>query len=135
MNPLSSGGPEVTPSLVADILPRGWLQLVHTNVKMVQKMGLRGERFRSGFAARLVPQANRGPLQIENGNGEMELRALADFALHPDAAAVALDKILDEREPESGAANFAGTSHIDAVKTFKNARLIHLRNADAGIGN
>ena len=54
----------------------------------------------------------------------MKLRALADFALHPNAAAVSLDEMFGNGQAESGAADLAGTSDIHAIETFKNARLI-----------
>src|SRR6266478_9851878 len=81
----------------------------------------------------LAPVAGGGALRIEDRNGEIELRALADFALHPNAAAVGLDEMFGNGEAESGAANLAGTSNIHAIETFENARLIGLGNADAGV--
>src|SRR5712692_693637 len=70
------------------------------------------------------PSGARGrPLRVEDRNGEVELRTLAHFALDPDAAAVSFDKMLGDGEPQPGAADFAGTRNIHAVKAFEDARL------------
>src|SRR5260370_16020072 len=83
----------------------------------------------------LAGGANDSALRVEDGNGEMELRTLTHFALDPDAAAVNFDKVLGNGEPQPGAADFAGTGHIDAVEALEDARLVRLRDADAGIRN
>src|SRR5258708_38776081 len=74
-------------------------------------------------------------LGIGERNGEMELRAQSDFALDPDASAVDLYKVLGDGQPEAGTADLTRTRGVHAIKTFKNARLIGLRDADAAIGD
>src|SRR6266478_4457361 len=81
----------------------------------------------------LAAIAGGGAFRIEDRNSEIKLRALADFALHPNAAAVGLDEMFGNGQAESGAADLAGTSDIHTIETFKNARLIGLGNTDAGV--
>src|ERR1700738_2399951 len=76
-----------------------------------------------------------GTFRIEDWNGEIKLRALADFALHPNAAAVGFDEVLGDGEAEPGTANFAGTGDVDAIEAFENPRLVSLGNADTGVRN
>src|SRR6266852_2240106 len=83
----------------------------------------------------LARSAECSALRVEDGNGEMELRTLAHFALDPDAAAVNFDKMLGDGEPQPGAADFAGTGNIDAVEALEDAWLVRPRDADAGIRN
>src|SRR4029077_11170250 len=65
----------------------------------------------------------------------MKLRALADFALHPQATAVNFDEMLGDGEPQPGAADFARARDVHTVEALKNARLVGLRDADTGVGN
>ena len=65
----------------------------------------------------------------------MEPGALTYFTFDPQATAVYLDKMFGDGQAEACAARFAGARHIDAVKALKDARLIGLRYADAGIGD
>ena len=74
-------------------------------------------------------------LRIENRHGKMELRALAHFAFHPDPSAMHLDQMLRDRQAQSGAAGFARTRRIHAIKPLENPRLIRLRNPDPGVGH
>src|SRR5216684_815060 len=83
----------------------------------------------------LARSAECSALRVEDGNGEMELRSLAHFAIDPDAAAVNFDKMFGDGEPQPGAADFAGTSHINAVEALEDARLVRLWDSDAGIRN
>src|SRR5882724_1043951 len=87
----------------------------------------------SWWGVGLAPIAGGGAVQIEDRNGEIKLRALADFAFHPDAAAVRLDEMFGDGEAESSAANFAGTGSVHAIETFENAGLVGLGDADAGV--
>src|SRR5882724_13049697 len=87
----------------------------------------------SWWGAGLAPIAGGGAVQIEDRNGEIKLRALADLAFHPDAAAVGLDEMLGDGEAEARAANFAGTGSVHTIETFENAGLVGLGNADAGV--
>ncbi len=68
-------------------------------------------------------------------NGKMELRALPNFALHPQPPAVYFHQMLGNRQTKPRASNLAGPRHVHAIKPLKNPRLIGLGNANAGIGN
>src|SRR4029077_10625082 len=72
-------------------------------------------------------------LWVEYGNGKMEFRTLAHFALDPDTPAVNFDKVFGNGEPQSGAADFAGTRHIHPIEAREDAGLVRSRDADAGI--
>src|SRR5437879_4593757 len=91
------------------------------------------------FAA-ILPSASAcgaqgGALRVENGNGEMKLRALAHFALDPDAAAMNFDEMFGDGQAQAGAADFAGTGNVNSVETLENARLIGPGDAYAGVGD
>src|SRR5580692_8654942 len=79
--------------------------------------------------------ARRRMLRIEQGHGKMELRALTHFAIYPEATTVHFDKVLCDGQTEACAAGFAGARNIHAVKALKDARLIGLRDTDAGVGH
>src|SRR6185312_786229 len=68
--------------------------------------------------------------------GEMagEGAALADDALHLELAAVPLQDVLDDGEPESGPAGGARAARIDAIEALREARNVLGRYADAGVG-
>src|SRR6266851_2867011 len=72
---------------------------------------------------------------VEDGDGEMELRAAADFAFDPDAAAMHFDDVLGDGKAQASAAELAGARGVDAIEALKDARLIGSGNADAGIGD
>src|SRR6266851_8252522 len=91
--------------------------------------------FCRGLLFKLAGRPRGRPLWVEDGNREMELRSLTHFALDQDAAAVNFDKMFGDGEPQPGAADFAGTSHINAVEALEDARLVRLWDADAGVGN
>src|SRR2546429_4894955 len=74
-------------------------------------------------------------LRLKHRDGEMELRAPAHFALDPDAPTVSLDQMLGDRKAEARAADFTGPRHVNAVETLKDARLVHLGDADPGVGD
>ena len=74
-------------------------------------------------------------LRLKHRDGEMELRTLAHFALDPDAPTVSFDEMFGDRKPEAGAADLTGPRHIDAVEAFKDARLVHLGDADSLVGD
>src|SRR2546430_186156 len=65
----------------------------------------------------------------------MEPRAMAKFALDPDASAVDFDEMLGDGEPQASAAGFAGTGHIDTIETLEDARLVGFGDANAGVGD
>src|SRR5712691_1687414 len=72
---------------------------------------------------------------VEDGDGEMELGAAADFAFDPDAAAVHFDDVLGDGEAQAGAAELAGARSVDAIEALEDARLVGGGDADAGIGD
>ena len=65
----------------------------------------------------------------------MELRTLANFALHPNASAMSFDEVLGDGKAQPGTADFAGPRNIHAVEPFKDARLVYFGNADSRVGN
>src|SRR5216684_4686003 len=72
---------------------------------------------------------------VEDGDGEMELRAAADFAFDPDAAAMHFDDVLGNGQTEARAACLAGARGVHAIEALEDARLIGGGDADAGIGD
>ncbi len=42
-------------------------------------------------------------------------------------------KMFGDGQTEAGATRFAGACHVHAVEALKDARLVGLRNADAGV--
>src|ERR1700756_2527803 len=64
----------------------------------------------------------------------MKLRAAADFAVHPDAPGMNLHDVLGDGEAQSSAAELARARSVHTEKTFKDARLIRFRDADASVG-
>ena len=82
-----------------------------------------------------LPRSADRSTPIENGNGEIKLRALPHFALDPDAATMNFDKMFGDGESQAGAADFAGTRNINAVEALEDAGLVRPRDADAGVGN
>src|SRR5215470_1558572 len=79
--------------------------------------------------------AGGGMLRLKHRDREMELGTVAHFALDPDAPTVSFDQMLGDRKPEASAADLTGARHIHAVETFKDARLVHLGDADSGVGD
>src|SRR5215467_12525256 len=74
-------------------------------------------------------------VRLEHRDGEMESGTPAHFALDPDAATVTFDEMLGDRKAEARAADFTGPRHVNAVETLKDARLVHLGDADSGVGD
>src|SRR6266849_4249419 len=72
---------------------------------------------------------------VEDGDGEVELRAAADFAFDPDAAAMHFDDVLGDGEAQAGAAELAGARSVDAIEALEDARLVGGGDANAGIGD
>src|SRR5713101_4663249 len=75
----------------------------------------------------------RGALSLKDRDCEMKLRAAADFAVNPNAAAVNFHDVLGDGKAEPSAAELAGAGRVHTVKTLENARLIRFRNADASV--
>jgi len=65
----------------------------------------------------------------------MEARAEADRAFHPDAPGMRFDDVARNRKSEAGAARFARSRGIDAVKSLEDSLQIGLGNADARVGD
>ena len=55
--------------------------------------------------------------------------------LDVDAAAVQLDQVLDDRQPEAGAAGIAGARLVHAVEPLEDARQILVGNARTFVGH
>src|SRR5260370_1640221 len=77
----------------------------------------------------------RAAAGVEDGDGEVELRAAADFAFDPDAAAMHFDDVLGDGQAEAGAAEFAGARDVDAVEALEDTRLVGGGGANAGIAD
>src|SRR6266404_673695 len=68
------------------------------------------------------------------GHGKREGRSAPHLALHPQAAAVELDELSRQRQPETGALALArGVAHL--AKLLEDRLLVLWRNADAGVGD
>src|SRR5216684_7069665 len=65
----------------------------------------------------------------------MKLRPLPHFALDPDAATMNFDEMFGDGQAQAGAADFAGTSNVNAVEALEDAGLIRPRDADASVGD
>ena len=78
-------------------------------------------------------RTRRGMLCFKKRHGKMELRSLTHFAIHPKAAAMHLDEMFGDGQTETRASGFARAGDINTVEAFKNARLVSLGDADAGI--
>src|SRR5216684_8703168 len=103
---------------------------------MLRTAGLRvGRDFRHSLAPQGLPRSADRSTPIENGNGEMKLRALPHFALDPDAATMNFDKMFGDGKSQAGAANFAGTGNVNAVEALEDAGLVRPGDADSGVGN
>src|SRR5262249_57649732 len=66
---------------------------------------------------------------------EMERRALVLTALRPDAAAVELDELLADRQPEARAAGAAGNRVIELLEWLEEPRQVVLADSDAGVSD
>src|SRR6185369_10150565 len=66
---------------------------------------------------------------------EMERRALVLTALRPDAAAVELDELLADRQPEARAPGAARDRIVELLERLEQSRQIVLANTDAGVGH
>src|SRR5262249_58083089 len=66
---------------------------------------------------------------------EMERRALVLTTLRPDAAAVELDELLADRQPETRASGAAGDRVIELLERLEEPRQVVLANSDAGVGD
>ena len=65
----------------------------------------------------------------------MNLRTRADPAGDVDLAADGLDQVLDDREPQAGAAEFAASRLVDAVEPLEDAGQVVAGDADSGVGD
>src|SRR5262245_26906867 len=65
----------------------------------------------------------------------MERRALVLTTLRPDAAAVELDELLADRQPETRASGAAGDRVIELLERLEEPRQVVLANSDAGVGD
>src|SRR5258706_5902597 len=86
-------------------------------------------------SAALAAAALLRTFRTENRNGKMELRAVPDFALHPESPAVRFHQMFRNRQSQAGASDFARARDVDAIKPFKDSWLVCYGNPDARIGN
>src|SRR5205807_4888346 len=76
-----------------------------------------------------------GPFSSDQRQGEVERRALVLTALRPDAAAVELDELLADRQPEARASGAAGDRIIELLERLEQPRQIVLADPDTGVGD
>src|SRR6476646_10819376 len=62
-----------------------------------------------------------------------EAAALARRAIHAQHGLVARKRVLDDRQPQPGAARFARAATVDAVEALREPRQVLRIDADAGI--
>src|SRR6266702_1731248 len=67
------------------------------------------------------------------GQTDRELAALAEHTAGADRAVQGLHEMLDDGQPEPGAAQLARPGLVDAVEPLEDARQVGLGDADAGI--
>src|SRR5271165_5040241 len=65
----------------------------------------------------------------------MKLRAVANFAFHPDPPTMPFNEMLGDGQAQTGSTHLARTCNIHAVKALKNPGLLRLWNPDTGVGN
>src|SRR4029077_8643403 len=61
--------------------------------------------------------------------------ALSERAFDRQPAAMAVDDVLDEREPQAGAAFGAAVAYVDAIEAFGEPRQVLGRNAGAVVAH
>src|SRR5207253_7994372 len=66
-------------------------------------------------------------------NAHNEPRSLLRHALHRDRPAHRLREMLDNRQPQTGAPEFAGASFVHAIESLKDSRLVGFRYAYAAV--
>src|SRR5260370_40275919 len=62
-------------------------------------------------------------------------RTLAQAAFDPELTLVKLDDVLNDRESESGPAEFARTRAVDPIKAFRQSRNVGGRDSLPGVGD
>ena len=65
----------------------------------------------------------------------MNVLPSTDGALHPHLAAVQLDQLLNERQPDSGAFVGTGLGALDPMKTLEHPRALVLGNSHSRIAD
>ena len=70
-----------------------------------------------------------------DGKADVKGRPAARRAFDPNPAAMRLDDIFHDREPEPGAAGVAGSVLVDAVEPFEDVRLVVGGNAGSVVGD
>src|SRR5437899_1147670 len=98
-------------------------------------------RGRSSGSARCPPRRERSSSSSRlrsfhsQGNLEGERRPLPELALDPDAAAVHLDELLGDAQPESTPAELRGDRRVGLPKLAEHGGELVTRTHDAGIGD
>src|SRR3989442_1997603 len=79
---------------------------------------------RNGSVTTARPRSGGARLRAGHllGEGDADGRATADGALGLHPAAVGLHQMLDDRQPETGAALVPGAAEVDAVEPLENPR-------------
>ena len=81
----------------------------------------------------MVRQAESLPPVFAPRQADAKRGTFAKAAVEADGAAEGLGEVLDDGEPQAGAAEFAGAGFVDAIKPLEDAGLVLLGDADAGV--
>src|SRR5690348_17104242 len=72
---------------------------------------------------------------LRHRQGEAYGRAASRLAVDVQLAPVGDDEVLDDRQPEAGAAELPRAGPVDPVEALGDARQVGPRDADAGVGH
>ena len=102
-----------------------WRQGNHTAGHVTERLR------RSEFGIkRVLPQR-----RLIHRKCERERRPLVNAAFHSHGPVVRRHQVLDDREPQPGAAQFARARLIHAIKAFEQARQVFRGNPDSGVAH
>src|SRR6266851_4761139 len=85
----------------------------------------------SGRAKQINPRRSGPSRRKPHGHS----RTLAQAAFNPELTLVKLDDVLDDRESESGPAEFARTRAVDPIEAFRQSRNVGGRDSLPGVGD
>src|SRR5262245_23111589 len=84
---------------------------------------------------RSVPARLRPIGSGDGGQPDLEARALSELAGHPDAAAVVLRDVLDDRQAEPGPTGLARTGTVHSVEALEDPGKVPVRDPQPGVGD
>src|ERR1035441_6654226 len=88
-----------------------------------------------GYGETPGSSVRRSSAPLSQRQAQHNRRALPQFALGVDRAAVRLDDVLHDGQPEPGAAGRAAPALVDPVKALENMGQVIRRNAGAVVGH